>query len=97
MWHQDKAHSLEKPASHKNDSQQNINHEDRGERPQQFRVLDLPESPKPFLFGRLFVSPLNNSARPGPKPKEIKVETFRTDYLIRAPKLEELSLRGFGV
>ena len=27
----------------------------------------------------------------GPKPKEIKVETFRIDYLIRAPKVEKLS------
>ena len=27
----------------------------------------------------------------GPKPKGIKVETFRTDYLIRTPKVEKLS------
>ena len=27
------------------------------------------------------------------KPKEIKVETFRTDYLIRTPKVEKLSLQ----
>ena len=29
----------------------------------------------------------------GPKPKEIKVETFRIDYLIRKPKVEKLSLQ----
>ena len=29
----------------------------------------------------------------GPRPKEIKVETFRIDYLIRAPKVEKLSLQ----
>ena len=28
-----------------------------------------------------------------PKPKEIKVETFRIDYLIRTPKVEKLSLQ----
>ena len=26
----------------------------------------------------------------GPKPKEIKVETFRINYLIRSPKVEKL-------
>ena len=26
----------------------------------------------------------------GPKPKEIKVEIFRIDYLIRSPKVEKL-------
>ena len=29
----------------------------------------------------------------GPKPKEIKVETFRIDYLLRTPKVEKLSLQ----
>ena len=29
----------------------------------------------------------------GPKSKEIKVETFRIDYLIRGPKVEKLSLQ----
>ena len=29
----------------------------------------------------------------GPKPKEIKVETFRIDYLIRGQKVEKLSLQ----
>ena len=29
----------------------------------------------------------------GPKPKGIKVETFRTDCLIRTPKVEKLSLQ----
>ena len=29
----------------------------------------------------------------GPKPKEITVETFRIDYLIRTPKVEKLSLQ----
>ena len=29
----------------------------------------------------------------GPKPKEIKVETFRIDYLIRTPRVEKLSLQ----
>ena len=29
----------------------------------------------------------------GPKPKEIKVETFRIDYLIRTAKVEKLSLQ----
>ena len=33
----------------------------------------------------------------GPKPKEIKVETFRIDYLIRTPKVEELSLQPISV
>ena len=27
----------------------------------------------------------------GPKPKEIKVETFRIDYLLRTRKVEKLS------
>ena len=27
----------------------------------------------------------------GPKPKEIKVEIFRIDYLIRTPKVEKLN------
>ena len=26
----------------------------------------------------------------GPKPKEVKVETFRKNYLIRSPKVEKL-------
>ena len=29
----------------------------------------------------------------GPKPKEIKVETFRIDYLIRTLKVEKLGLQ----
>ena len=29
----------------------------------------------------------------GPKPKEIKVETFRIDFLIRRPNFEKLSLQ----
>ena len=29
----------------------------------------------------------------GPKPKGIKVETFRIDYLIRTPKVEKFSLQ----
>ena len=29
----------------------------------------------------------------GPKPKEVKVETFRIDYLIRTSKVEKLSLQ----
>ena len=29
----------------------------------------------------------------GPKPKGIKVETFRIGYLIRTPKVEKLSLQ----
>ena len=29
----------------------------------------------------------------GPKPKEIKVETFRIDYIVRTPKVEKLSLQ----
>ena len=33
----------------------------------------------------------------GPKPKEIKVETFRTDYLIRTPKVEKLSLQPISI
>ena len=33
----------------------------------------------------------------GPKPKEIKVETFRIDYLIRTPKVEKLSLQPIRV
>ena len=35
-------------------------------------------------------NPLNLT---GPKPKEIKVETFRIDYLRRTPKVEKLSLQ----
>ena len=30
----------------------------------------------------------------GPKPTKIKVETVRTDYLIRTPKVEKLSLQA---
>ena len=33
----------------------------------------------------------------GPKPKEIKVETFRIDYLIRGPKVEKLSLQPIRI
>ena len=29
----------------------------------------------------------------GPKPKKIKVETFRIDYLVRTPKVKKLSLQ----
>ena len=29
----------------------------------------------------------------GPKPKNINVETFRIDYLIRTPQVEKLSLQ----
>ena len=32
----------------------------------------------------------------GPKPKEIEVETFRIDYLVRTPKVEKLSLQPIG-
>ena len=33
----------------------------------------------------------------GPKPKGIKVETFRIDYLIRTPKVENLSLQPISL
>ena len=33
----------------------------------------------------------------GAKPKEIKVETFRIDYLIRTPKVEKLSLQPISL
>ena len=33
----------------------------------------------------------------GPKPKEIKVETFIIDYLIRSPKVEKLSLQPIRI
>ena len=33
----------------------------------------------------------------GPKPKGIKVETFRIDYLIRTPKVEKLSLQPIRI
>ena len=33
----------------------------------------------------------------GPKPKGIKVETFRIDYLIRTPKVQKLSLQPIRV
>ena len=33
----------------------------------------------------------------GPKPKEIKVETFRIDYLIRGPKVEKLSFQPISL
>ena len=33
----------------------------------------------------------------GPKPKGIKVETFRIDYLIRTPKVEKLSLQPISL
>ena len=32
----------------------------------------------------------------GPKPKEIKVETFRNDYRIRTPIVEKLSLQSIA-
>ena len=34
-----------------------------------------------------------NDPLTGPKPKEITVETFRIDYLLRGPKVEKLSLQ----
>ena len=33
----------------------------------------------------------------GPKPKEITVETFRINYLIRSPKVEELGFEPVSV
>ena len=33
----------------------------------------------------------------GPKPKGIKVQTFRIDYLIRTPKVEKLSLQPISI
>ena len=33
----------------------------------------------------------------GPKPKEIKVETFRIDYHVRTPKVEKLSLQPISL
>ena len=45
-----------------------------------------------------FLVPLSGSLKlTGPKPKEIKVETFRIDYLIRTPKVEKLSLQPIRV
>ena len=35
----------------------------------------------------------NSQTLTGPKPKEILVETFGIDYLIRTPKVEKLSLQ----
>ena len=32
----------------------------------------------------------------GPKPKGIKVENFRIDYLVRTPKVEKLSLQSIS-
>ena len=37
-------------------------------------------------------SKFTSSLALNPKPKEIEVETFRIDYLIRGPKVEKLSL-----
>ena len=34
---------------------------------------------------------------PGPKPKEIKVETFRIDYLKRSPKVEKLGFEPVSI
>ena len=46
-------------------------------------------------FGRLQKCILQapNLQLTGPKPKEIKVETFRNDYVIRTPKVEKLSIQ----
>ena len=67
-----------------------------------FATASLDNSTKPILRSSenvLSPGPINpNILNPrklltGPKPKEIKVETFRIDYLIRTPKVEKLSLQ----
>ena len=35
-------------------------------------------------------APFKGTLLTGPKPKEIKVETFRIDYLLRTPKIEKV-------
>ena len=49
------------------------------------------------VFGAEVAEPLRGLKRTlkltGPKPEEIKVETFRIDYLIRTQKVEKLSLQ----
>ena len=42
------------------------------------------------------MTPVKGLNLTGPNPKEIKVETFRIDYLIRTPKVEKLSLQPIG-
>ena len=44
-------------------------------------------------LSELYDLPRYASQLTGPKPKGIKVETFRIDYLIRTPKVEKLSLQ----
>ena len=57
-----------------------------------FRVSGLGD----LGLGLLYGIPINSLAQIS-KPKETKVETFRIDYLIRAPKVEKLSLQPGGL
>ena len=52
-----------------------------------------------YYFGVLGPEFLNQvpTLLTGPKPKGIKVETFRIDYLTRTPKVEELSLQPISL
>ena len=52
------------------------------------RTLSLsPHGAWPFRIGILT----------GPKPKEIKAETFRIHYLIRSPKVEKLGFEPVSI
>ena len=71
-------------------------------RPQQYRCSMDPYLAEPCSHPR--VNPrslkpryLKSSILTGPKPKGIKVETFRIDYLIRTPKVEKLSLQPISI
>ena len=63
------------------------------------RTLHTGKKPKPWIPQKLFtkagwIHKLNETLEPtGSKPKEIKVETFRIDYLIRTSKVEKLNLQ----
>ena len=49
--------------------------------------------PNSSRITKVYVRPSVALRLTGPKPKGIKVETFRIDYLIRTPKVEKLSLQ----
>ena len=54
-------------------------------------------TPKSLPYWKVLGTLSLNLILAGPKPKEIQVETFRIDYLIRTPKVEKLSLQPIRI
>ena len=62
------------------------------------KPIAVPETlnPKPSTPKPQTLNPYTHILT-GPKAKEIRVETFRIDYLIRGPKVEKLSLQPISI